>query len=912
MDKLERLTNWFKDEDQVEQWFRMKFHTYAVLGLTWINLVLGLLGFFTWLSLSFSIPFIPHLNNFNWPMYIGLTFLPLFTWFYSTITQPIKKGYTIVLDWRLTEKGRLLASLGNLIPHFLLLWGASARYIEQNYEPILRPIRLTGKSNYFLLVYNLDPFITLLYMAPLITTLIIIVTGFRHYKINEDILRRQFFTWEFPWLSRISHSFLHESFDVIVGWDKATKKPLVLKEDSRFLHELVNGATGSGKTSTAILIRIASDLVKIAKGLPGGIIVLEPKGDLVDDVVSLAKKIGVPEEKILIVDPTKDKGTKFNPFFGPLDAAAESFRGTLNALTGDQDPFFKGQQEETAALYTMLAKIKFGSLTNISHIQRMYQDPRYLADVTESTRKSLTEYIENKLVDEKVLEQWDRIVRYFEDEVLDYKTFREKDEIKPVMYPEGHRYAHRQVVESKKDKFVSGAKKYLNDIAMNSMMSSMMIANENEKVLNLDEFLENGGVLCVNTALGELDELSLLFGQFFIRQLQSAVFRRPKDGEEVGEEGHKRKYKRIPFFLNIDEFPLYANEAFERFLTLGRSYKVGTLIAIQSLGQLNRIVNGYRETILTNASTKTVFGRGSAEDNKLFSETFLEEIIVEESLNESTTPVTIEKQQWGYRHNTQKQLAPRFTPTKIAELPFKHMIIQMVKEDGSLGDATLATGKFTSEAKFLQKYFKSAEIELKTEQDDDQHELIEKGINKISIKSNNSNQPTLEELSQISQTEEIAVIDSIKANPVEEPAPETEAFGIFPESEDDDALDLDYLKDSIAFSKKGEGIEQGEILFEEKIHIKNPKTNTKRETVNQDENNDYLQLDIYDEMASAEDESMSPSIPDEETLNQIDQLLAAAKEVTEEENDLSENSHTKGNSLTNGVNMNLDEIEDDL
>lgn len=724
---------WLKNSDKIEEYVRLKLHTYLVTAFTIMNIGIGIGGVGTWLKLGFGIPIFAVFEDVSWTTLQIFLFLPLLTWFYSTITKPIKKGYKIIIDWSFTERGRLLSLFINALSLTAMLWAAAARYIAEHYAPYLTQIQVDQNKYNDLLVTNLDAFVTLIYFSPVIVTGILLVISYRHYKINEDITKEQFYKWEFPPIARFSHDLDYDKFDVIVGWDKQTKKPLVLKEKSRYVHEVVDGATGSGKTSTTILLRIAQDLIKIARGIPGGVVLLEPKGDAVEDVLKLAKELGVPDEKILVVDPTRAHTTKFNPFFGPLEVAAESFRGTLNSLTGDQDEFFKGQQEETAALYTMLAKLAYKDFTNITHIQKMYQDARFLATVTEKVRASIETAKENPEIEPKLIERWERIVCYFEDDVLDYKTYRDKEQILPQLYPDGHRYAGQQIVESKKDKFVSGAKKYLNDIAMNSMLSDLMISKDGEKVLNLDKFLEEGGLLLVNTALGELEELSLLFGQFFIRQFQSAVFRRPKDGAEIGEGENKRIYKRIPIFFDIDEFPLFINEAFQRLLTLGRSYNVGTLIAIQSLGQLDSVVKGYRETIMTNASNKTVFGRGAVEDNKIFSETFLEEIVVEESLNESTTPVTVESQSWGYRHNTQKVLQPKFSPSDIAKLPFKHMIVQLVNEDGSIDDARLATGSFVTEAKFIKKYFKLKNLKLNTEKEEEEDLIIDTYINRLDI-----------------------------------------------------------------------------------------------------------------------------------------------------------------------------------
>lgn len=888
---------------------------------------LGIIGFLTWFKLCFGISFfIPHFVNVNWPSYLLIVYLPLLTWFYSTITQPIKDGFKIKVDWTKEEKGRLHAFIRNIIPFIFLLWASAAKYIHENYEPLIGPIRVDPNQYNQLLVTNMDSLIKLLYFLPVFFTLILLVVYYRHYAINKDILRDQFFKWQFPPLARFSHNLVYDQFDVIVGWDKKTKKPLILKQKQRFLHELVNGATGSGKTSTAILVRIAQDLIKISKGIPGGIVVLEPKGDLVDDVVKLAKELGVPDEKIMVIDPTKDQSTKFNPFYGPIGAAAESFRGTITALTENQDSFFKGQQEETAAFYTMLAKILFGNLTNITHIQQMFLDARYLATLTERARAIIEEHHKNESMSEKVLNQWDGIVRYFEDDVLDYKTFRDKDEIKPVLYPEGHRYAGKQMVESKKDKFVTGAKKYLNDISMNAMLSQLMISQDGEKVLNLDDFLENGGVLLINTALGELEELSLLFGQFFIRQFQSAVFRRPKDGAEIGSDENKRIYKRIPIFFNVDEFPLYINQAFERMLTLGRSYNVGSLIAIQSLGQLETVIKGYRQTIMTNASSKTVFGRGVVDDNKIFSETFLEDKFVEESLNESTTPVTIEKQQWGYRHNTQKILAPAFTPSDIARLPFKHMIVQLVNEDESLEDARIATGTFVSESKFLKRYFKK-QLDIKSEQSeetgDTEYNLVDSALGHLSGLSDEF--PTMENTegggskdTKVESPNETLASTETQPNDIAEPETTVDNQTADP----NDKWRFNDITDDIdsTYVFEDKEVSQGTLLFKEvetEVIAKPPKQKKLSDAnVENQEEKSTQQLSLQDMITSppnSEETSGNEihihSIPDKETNESVDSLLKAVEEAAASRNFNKDNEKVPNSS---GITENLEIVEDDL
>ncbi|MGV2885890.1 type IV secretory system conjugative DNA transfer family protein [Paenibacillus taichungensis] len=722
---------WVDNRERLAEWYRIYFHTITVTLLLIVNLWLGfssfLLFFAQWyhvdsgpvgfLSLFFKNPN-PHgplaslLNLFYVPLDHHLTMwillvlnLPLFNWLYSTTTQPIMRGYTTIISWT-SKRGRVAAVILSGIPFLCSFIAIFAWYVRHYLFDYFASVK---SDKDYLVVHSMESFGYVLMSVPIFISLFSVYLIAKEFYRNED-LQKMFYKWEFSLLAGQSFSLRGKSCDVIVGWEKDTNKPIVLSENSRYLHELIVGATGTGKTSTTILIRIVQDLIRIARGRRMGVVVLEPKGDLVRDVLKLCEKLGIPNHKIKIVDPTDlVRSIKFNPFVGPLEAAAETFRGVLDALAGDQDEFFKGQQNETASLYTMLGKIRYGNIFSIVQMQQMYSDPRYLANITEEVRRAVDKEISDpELEPEKkiLLERYERVVSYFENDILEYKTFRDKEgNVNPVVYQSGHKYEGQQVVENKKDKFVTGAKKYLNDIVMNAMLSQLMVANDGEEALDIDKFLQEGGVLLVNTALGELEELSLSFGQFFIRQFQSSVFRRPPDESGV---------KRCPIFFNIDEFPLYINEAFVRLLTLGRSFKVGTLIAIQSLGQLKVVVQGYDNTVLNSARNKTVFGGGEFEDNERFSNNFGEEHQVEESMNESTTPVSMPNQSWGMRYNTQRTLAARFTPTDIKEQEFKHFIVDFVDGDGSVKAPVKAYGKFITETKFIKKFVNIGQIEFET------------------------------------------------------------------------------------------------------------------------------------------------------------------------------------------------------
>lgn len=782
--KIENREKW-------AEWYRLYFHTLASSLCLFISGLLGYSGIIVYLShlnhsdgsptaaLSLFINHPPQwicfvlgmfyipLDSFagNWTFFF-VTLFPAATWLYTTITQPIKKRYKTVVSWK-SPKGRIAAFLISAFSFMAMYCGFMGWYVDTNMFDFFSSIESPAP---YLSVNSMRSFGYILLYLPVVLCLYgIYITGKQFYQLED--LRKQFLTFEFSPISRQSFNLTDGKCDVIVGWNKKTRKPIVIKETNRMLHELVVGATGSGKSSTAILIRIVQDLIRIARGQKLGVVVLEPKGDLVNDVLSLCKKLGIPESKIKVVDPLNMmRSIKFNPLQGEKTKVAETFKGTLNALAGDQDAFFKGQQEETAGFYVLLGKIMFKEKFDIYKLQQMFTDAAYLAEIVERVHSRIEREMNDPATTKArhfELIQEDNIVRYFENEVLNFRTYRKDGMDLPLVYPAGHRYEGRQQVESKKDGYITGGKKYLNELAMNQLLSRLFIPEEGEETLDLDKFLDEGGVLVVNTALGDLDEMSLLFGQFFIRQFQSAVFRRPP---EVDENGDPTGYIRIPIFFTVDEFPLYINEAFERMLTLGRSYKVGTLIAIQSLGQLDSVRPGYDKVIKTNARNKTVFGGGEIDDNEWFSRHFGEEPQIEESMNESTTPVTVENQTWGFRYNTQRSLVARFSPTDIKELPFKHFIIELINEDNSIQPPVLAYGKFVSETKYLKKFINIGKEELVTEKDSPFTISSHLHYYKQAISSTLENGPSKSEEKHTIEGEPVVVeLPPAVSNDVEEP-----------------------------------------------------------------------------------------------------------------------------------------------
>ena len=124
--------------------------------------------------------------------------------------------------------------------------------------------------------------------------------------------------------------------------------------------------------------------------------------------------------------------------------------------------------------------------------------------------------------------------------------------------------------------------------------------------INFDDMLSNSELTFVCTRRGDLGANShRVFGLFYLLSMQNAVLRRP------GNES-----TRVPYFLYVDEFPEFLCRSTDTMFTMFRKYRVGNIIAIQSLSQLetNTSKTNYKNTIISNCPNKIFTGNGTPDE----------------------------------------------------------------------------------------------------------------------------------------------------------------------------------------------------------------------------------------------------------------------------------------------------------
>lgn len=417
-----------------------------------------------------------------------------------------------------------------------------------------------------------------------------------------------------------------------------------LKWDGKdlFTHMLVIGPTRSGKTST-ILKPLIYQLLKLkARGVPLGLSVIEPKGDLAYFTARAAQLVGLPVVHIDPVPPERrgyaserDRhytSAGFNPLSGDEDLVAEATVTVLQSLgnMGAQDPYFRQVQELAARMTVKLLK-------------RLYGDRVDLMRVVETLRAQ--DLMRAEVARLKAKGTGVEIVQFFESEMLSELAGQ-----------------YRQ--------HATGLRVQLENLVANANLRKIITG---ESTINIDAHYAYGGILAANTALGELGPSGDALGQYLIMHLQAGAYRRP------GQEN-----TRIPHFLIIDEVARYINPDFERFLSLAAEYRVAGIMATQSLGQLEVQAGRYspramKQIILTNTRNKIIFGGISAQDAKELADELGKNQIIVRQATYKTRVVVPALLPHDYRDTESEEY--RFPYTQLMDgLPAFHYVARLARD----------------------------------------------------------------------------------------------------------------------------------------------------------------------------------------------------------------------------------------
>ena len=478
------------------------------------------------------------------------------------------------------------------------------------------------------------------------------------------------------------------------GQGTITDIPVVLPAKDRFLHMLILGPTGCGKTSQTIIPMIWRDISikKLINGKPVGITVLEPKGDLAEKVYAMvnykneeidkATKEGVysPDKygvkrTVVYFNPILSGCPYFNPLEGEESDVIENMCTTFNMLNADSPQFFKDMTDGLVRRAVKLLKRLYGDQATLLDLNTL------VWNVGDRGRKEYVMPLKRKAtmpdgspIPPDIQIENDELIDWF---LNDYYAGIGGAKGAPKTYENtsGVRTQITKLVSNKYLKKVLNPPKENEDGWIEYLQFQQKCKEEGHPYkINFDESLREGYIVTMSTAQGALRDLGRFLGYFIILQLQASVFRRP------GNEN-----TRTHNMLYIDEFQVYSNPGFADMLTQGRSYRVASHLATQARDQIGmgsgRDGKSFIALVSTNARNKIIYPGVSFDDAKYYSDEFGEFENVE--YMQSTRGNTL----WSTMFNTQttkqekKEMKARFSPTDIIDRPFGQITYRIIKKN---------------------------------------------------------------------------------------------------------------------------------------------------------------------------------------------------------------------------------------
>lgn len=481
---------------------------------------------------------------------------------------------------------------------------------------------------------------------------------------------------------------------MVIGKSIKTNELVEQTPITRRQNSVYFGPIGSGKTSTIFKPQIKQDIDHylqyirdypriskdktwmqpkgIANRYLNGFAVIETSNDLCRQIYELSLAEGIPEEKIIWLDPSNPKTPAINLLRGPVDTVVENVTNIISGVKAGNSDFFKESERNHLKNFIYLLKltsIMDNEIATFNDLMLMYNDIYEVVrriDILEQYVEALSgklseieDQYRERPDDAKLKVEYAEVNDKYEVAFGTYQWF--KNNIKVATFGQGvlknkegkHKGEYKYIDAN--DEFVRGLKNTLDDMSKNIYLRRVLFRDSGD--FNIDDLLYNGGILLCNTAKGEIgDQLAEMLGQIYMLSLQAATFRRPPDCAPM-------------FPIYADEFPDFVSEAFKSFAAQARKYNVPIIIAAQSPSQLSyKYGADYFKTIMTVMLTRGTFGDLGAEDAKILEPFFGEKTKVTQTINEQDIDITADQNSNRRMSSTRREKVPNITAAEIMGL----------------------------------------------------------------------------------------------------------------------------------------------------------------------------------------------------------------------------------------------------
>lgn len=355
---------------------------------------------------------------------------------------------------------------------------------------------------------------------------------------------------------------------------RGVEKLVKFKREDRTRHQYIVGKSGSGK-SVLLWNQAIQD---IANG--EGVCVIDPHGDLIEDVVSC-----IPKERakdVILFDP----GDRERPM-------------GLNLLD-----VHSPEEQDRASLDAMEIFIKlFGNEIFGPRIQHYFRNGCLTLMSDEDEGATLIDiprlFIDDEFQRYKVAKVKNPVVRAFWEHEMAQTGQREKQEMIPYF-------------TSKFGPFVT-----------NTTMRN--IIGQTKSAFNIREIMDTGKILLINLSKGKIGGINAqLLGLILVSKINMAAMAR----------GEMPRDQRKDFYLYVDEFQNFATDTFASILSEARKYRLNLIMAHQYIAQLSESAGGIaigqkdskiRDAVFGNVGTMMSFKVG-AEDGEYLEKEYAPEL----------------------------------------------------------------------------------------------------------------------------------------------------------------------------------------------------------------------------------------------------------------------------------------------
>ena len=347
---------------------------------------------------------------------------------------------------------------------------------------------------------------------------------------------------------------------------KNSKESFGIRREDKFRHMYVIGKTGMWKSN------FLSNLIRSDIHQGWGVAVLDPHGDLIEDILA-----HIPESRMDDVILFDVSDTDYPVWFNILECTHDHQKnliaswvvGIFKKLYGNS----RGPRLEYILRNVMLSILQYPWCT-LLHILRMLTDKKF--------REEVLTYVMDPIV-----------LKFWRDE-FDTRQDRQKNE---AIWP----------IANKIWQFLS------------SSTVRNIFAQEKSKI-NIREIMDTWKILLINLSKWRIweDSASMIWS-FLVTKFQIDAMSRADIAEK----------ERKDFYLYIDEFQNFATDSFESILSEARKYRLSLIVANQFTSQIQETV---RNAIFGNVWTIIAFGLGY-DDASMMSQQFKELITANDLLS---------------------------------------------------------------------------------------------------------------------------------------------------------------------------------------------------------------------------------------------------------------------------------------